>query len=145
MLNKIDIKMIDGFGYGPNDEVNFDQIPLIDGNPISLKGKFTNQTITHSGGTLNVDLDNGRIISVLLEGNSDGLSLSGIQTVDQFSIILEQDSTGGRTFNWPSNFLWQHGVELSLSEDPNVKDVFQCFTVDGGNEWFVTLIGAEFS
>jgi len=61
------------------------------------------------------------------------------------SIILRQDSTGGRTLAWPGAVKWAGGAPPSLTSAADAIDVYALITRDGGETWLGFPGGQDFS
>ena len=57
------------------------------------------------------------------------------------TLYIKQDSTGGRSFTWPSNIKWDQGVTPTISSVANAVDVFVLQTLDGGTNWYGFVSG----
>lgn len=56
-----------------------------------------------------------------------------------FRMVILQDSTGGRSVNWPGNVEWYLGQAPNLNDAPFGKTIVDFITTDGGNSY----IGSE--
>jgi hypothetical protein len=81
--------------------------------------------------TIDIDWDAGNTQTVTLGGNRT-LALSDGRAGGEYSLILKQDSTGGRTVVWPSDIKWPSGVAPTLSSDPSAIDIVR-FLYDGSD------------
>jgi hypothetical protein len=82
--------------------------------------------------------------NLTLEGD---VTLSFINAVadppgNSFSLVIEQDATGGRSISWPSSVEWDGGSSPSLSTAAGDKHLLSFLTTDGGSTW-VGLVSAE--
>lgn len=61
--------------------------------------------------------------------------------LSQVVLFLRQDGTGGRTWSFPSSFIWAGGAVPTFSTDGGDIDIVTALTFDGGVEWFAWLNG----
>ncbi|KAA8734912.1 hypothetical protein F4V57_03905 [Acinetobacter qingfengensis] len=55
------------------------------------------------------------------------------------NLLLKQDAVGNRKVTWASNIKWSQGRQPVLSFDPNVTDIINLFTTDGGQSWYGSM------
>jgi len=84
-------------------------------------------------------------------GNHQRLILTGdrnmatpINPVDGQQLVIQvvQDAVGGRTLNWSTAFLFQNGLQPSLSTVANAVDLFLCFYDASTTKWIVAQAGS---
>ena len=115
----------------------------IAGLPVLAFGDLagTNNFGTIYSNALNSDTAVNAVITTRFVGN---VTISGMPTVragTQFSMIVTQDATGGRTLTLPSG-VKKPGGALALSTAANAVDIL-VFFYDGTN-WYATLAGKAF-
>lgn len=75
------------------------------------------------------------------------ITLSGYQTspfkTEKFWLFLEQQN-GAHKVDWPENIKWNMGHKPILSNQKNQIDMFEFVSIDRGNTWFGSFIGAGF-
>lgn len=54
---------------------------------------------------------------------------------NSFTLIIQQDSTGGHSITWPSSVEWDNGTAPSLTTAANDKHVLGFLSSDGGATW----------
>lgn len=94
-----------------------------------------------SSGTLTLDLSTGRFFNVSLNANVTTLTISNVPSSVMTSIrlALTQDSTGGRTFAWPSSV---KTVQTPIVfKTASYTSIFDLYTTDGGTTWFLNQVG----
>ncbi len=102
----------------------------------------TNATAT---GATTLNLANGNVFNLTLSGNVT-FTFSGATSgkACAFSIYLKQDGTGSRTVTWPAAAKWSGGAP-TLSTAANALDIVVFESLDGGTNWFGSLVGTNFS
>ena len=93
-----------------------------------------------AGATYTVDLSQSNVFEVQLNNNTT-FSFSNPPTsgtLQTITIILKQDSVGGRTATWPSSVRWSNGSAPVLTTNPYYYDVVSFITFNGGT----TYLGA---
>jgi hypothetical protein len=88
-------------------------------------------TVDADGPTVTLDLGVSNWHAVVLGGNRT-LAVSRPAVDQQFSVILQQDGTGGRTVTWWSGILWPGGTAPPLSGAAGKRDVFTFRCVSAG-------------
>ena len=94
-----------------------------------------------SSGTLTLDLSTGRFFNVSLTANVTTLTISNVPSSVMTSIrlVLTQDSTGGRSFLWPSSVKSARTpITYRLA---GFTSIFDLYTTDGGTTWFLNQVG----
>jgi hypothetical protein len=108
----------------------------------------TSPTPVISAGVLNLDLDTGSVFEVLLTANVTSLTLANPPATGRAgsaTLILKQDSTGGRTLTWPSSVRWAGGTAPVITPAANAVDVYAFVTRNAGVTWFGFPGGQGFS
>ncbi len=103
----------------------------------NFKGYGEATVVGSSGSAYTVDLSAANTFEVTLTANCtftfSNPAASGKAT--PFTVILKQDSIGGRTATWPSSVVWQ-GAAPTLSTAPYSIDVITFLTQDAGTTYF---------
>jgi hypothetical protein len=105
-------------------------------------------TASISAGTLVLDLESGNVFEVALTQNVTALVLANPPAADRAgccSLIVRQDSTGGRSFAWHDSIKWPGGAPPAITSAAHSVDVFSLITRDGGVTWYGFLGGQDFS
>lgn len=99
--------------------------------------------VASSGATLSLDLANGNGQWIVLDDDCE-FAFSAVTSgkLCSFTLILEQDATGGRTVTWPASVFWPDDIEPVLSTDPGAVDTLAFLTKDGGTVWLGRFAGA---
>lgn len=107
-------------------------------------GQETLSTASASGATT-LDLTNGNVFNITLTADST-FTFSGATSgrACSFSLYLRQDGTGGHTTTWPASVKWSGGAP-TLTTTSNAVDILVFESLDGGTNWFGSLVGADFS
>jgi hypothetical protein len=92
-------------------------------------GAVTGQTLTY-GATINWNQAAGTLATVTLTGASATFANPTGAVLGTQALIVFQDSTGGRTITWGSNFQWAAGTAPVLSTAAGAKDLIT-FLYDG--------------
>jgi len=123
-----------------------DKIDVGDAALATKGGVEALQTISSTTGTT-LNLNNANVFAVTLSVASTTLSVSNATAgkACSLAIYLIQDSTGGRTVAWPNGTKWPDATPPTLSTDANAVDIVVLESIDGGNSWYGTLVGAHFS
>jgi hypothetical protein len=131
----------------------------LDGRAIDMQGQvlarpeirdFSETTATPvvSGGTLTLDLEGASVFDAILSADVTTLMLANPPPANKAgsaTLILRQDSVGGRTVIWPDAIRWPGGTPPDTSAVANAVDVLTFVTVDGGTTWYGFLGGKGFS
>lgn len=106
-------------------------------------GQETVSTLNGIGVTT-LNLANGNIFNVTLTGNTT-FTFSGATAgkACSFSLYRTQDATGSRTVTWPAGVRWS-GSAPTLTTTANSVDILVFETIDGGTNWYGSLVGANF-
>lgn len=87
---------------------------------------------------ITIDLDAGSVFVCELNDDVTDVIISNaasVGRVSSFTLVLIQDSTGGRGVTWPASILWSNGETPELPSGVGEDIVFVFFTVDGGTTW----------
>lgn len=96
---------------------------------LDIFGAFYSQLVTVSGST--IDWNAGNVQSLALTSNPTLVFTNG-HAGGEYKIILNQDSTGGRTVGWPGDVKWLLGGAPTLATSSNGTDIIK-FIYDGTN------------
>jgi len=124
----------------PTGGVAGQQITKIDATDYNV-GWASGQEATHivasSGATQIIDVSTASVFDITLTANCT-LTFSGATSGRScgFTLLLRQDSTGGRTVTWPGAISWPGGTMPSIPMTANLALIFVFFTSDGGASWF---------
>ena len=97
------------------------------------------QTVTVTGSSTVIDLNDGRSIAVNLEENTT-ITITGATQADECLLFVSQTGSPVKELSI-TNGMWTYGVPESLTEDG--MSVLQLFTTNYGAEWFCLMIGQE--
>ena len=100
------------------------------------------QTVTGTG-TAAFDMAAGNVGVMSMTGNVTLFQMANVAaagSAHSFTLVVHQDSTL-RTFAWPSNFKWTNGSPEMLVASKTY--IFTGFTVDGGTNWYCSVVGKE--
>jgi len=112
------------------------------GGYTTFSGAYTEAVTINlsAGATYSVDLSASNVFEVQLNNNTTftfiNPPVSG--TLQTITIVLKQDSVGGRTATWPSSVRWSSGLAPVLTTNPYYYDVVSFITFNGGT----TYLGA---
>lgn len=96
----------------------------------SATANVQTQTLTITGGATTWNLANGPIAFVTA---NQPFSVSTTNLlIGTYILHVIQDSTGGRSITWGSNFKWTAGVKPPAGTNPGQRDIYT-FTSDGTN------------
>jgi hypothetical protein len=92
----------------------------------AMYSRLANNTDTS---TVTIDWNVGNVQQLALTTNST-LAFSNGKAGGEYSLILNQDGTGGRTVAWPSSVKWPGGTPPNLTSSASSTDIFK-FVFDG--------------
>ncbi|MBX4192199.1 hypothetical protein KW798_01810 [Candidatus Parcubacteria bacterium] len=95
---------------------------------LDVSGSIYSRMVTASSSAINWDLGNVQTLELT---SSPTLGFSNAEAGGEYTLILKQDSTGGRTVTWPGTVIWSGG-EPTLTPDEDAVDLFR-FVYDGSN------------
>lgn len=112
----------------------------------NLGGQETVANVTAASSTT-LNLTNGNVFYLTMSASVTTLTLSGATSgkACSMAIYIQQDATGGRSIAWPSNVKWASGASPTLSTAANALDIVVLESVDGGSNWYGSLVGTAFS
>lgn len=110
------------------------------------QGGLENVSTQNANGSFAINLANGNVFVLTLTGATT-LSVSGAtnQKACSFTLYLKQDGTGNRAVTWPNGTRWAGGAAPTLSTAANAVDILVFESVDGGSNWYGSLVGTNFS
>lgn len=94
-----------------------------------------------SANAVTIDLALGGIFELTLTSNVTTVTMSGVTNGDAnfFTLRIEQDGTGGRTFTPPASWKYSGGAYV-VSAGLNKADLLQGITYDDGTTWQVSFL-----
>jgi hypothetical protein len=112
----------------------------------NLGGQETVSNVTASASTT-LSLSNGNVFYLTMAASITSLTISGATSgkACSFALYAKQDSTGSRTITWPSSVKWASGSAPTLSTAANALDILVFESVDGGTNWYGSLVGTAFA
>ncbi len=108
-------------------------------------GSETVSTNATASGSVTLNLTNGNVFNITTTGNVT-FTFSGATSgrACSFALYLRQDATGNRTVSWPASVRWSGGAPARTTSASAV-DIFVFESIDGGTNWYGSLVGANFS
>lgn len=90
---------------------------------LSVVGSIYSVQYNHgnSGSSFTIDWNNGNTQHVILTANAT-ITFSNGQPGGRYTLILKQDSVGGRTVTWPTNVRWADNTAPILTTTANKTD-----------------------
>ncbi len=122
---------------------------LQDNELIRAKLRDYSETVsspTISAGTLVLNLETSNIFTVSLNAAITTLTISNPPASGSggsFTLIFTADGTA-RAVTWPAAIKWANGTAPALTSTSGKKDVFSCFSTDGGTTWLGFAGGQNF-
>ena len=122
---------------------------LQDNELIRAKIRDYSETVsspTISAGTLVLNLETSNIFTVSLNAAITTLTISNPPASGSggsFTLIFTADGTV-RSVTWPAAIKWANGTAPALTSTSGKKDVFSCFSTDGGTTWMGFAGGQNF-
>lgn len=136
-----------------NATSKWNNIPVYGFAAMAKYGGRESVATANATGATTLNLVNGNIFNITLTGNAT-LTFAGATNGEgcSFSLYLKQDGTGSRTVTWPAGtgttasprVLWSGGAP-ALSTGANAVDVMVFESIDGGANWYGSLVGTNFS
>jgi len=115
-----------------------------------LKSPLLNQChlyfndIGEISGSYQISTTGGNTQKITLIGNVSLTILSNVNTSNAFEItLLVEQSSGGNTITFPSNFKTSSHLAISFSSNAGAIDILKFLTYDGGETWIVYKIAAD--
>ena len=109
---------------------------------IEAYGENVNAIGSTGGGTLDIDLANGNVVTATVDTSANTFTFSNPPTSGKcgsFTLILTNG--GSQTVNWPAAVDWAGGTAPTLTTAG--IDVLTFTTVDAGTIWYGFLAGAD--
>jgi hypothetical protein len=119
--------------------------PVIGLAALATKGGQETVSTANATGATTLNLNNGNVFNITLTGNAT-FTFSGATNgkACSFSLYLKQDGTGNRTATWPASVKWSGGAP-TISTSANAVDILVFESLDGGTNWYGSLVGTSFS
>lgn len=99
-------------------------------------------------GATTIDLTAANVHEHTLTGNVSYTfsgETGGSHPGNSFTLIVQQDGTGGHTITWPTEVQWASGTAPSLSTGANDKHMLGFVSSDGGTTWIGIPTAQEIS
>lgn len=111
---------------------------------LANRGGVETVATANATGATTLNLVNGNVFNVTLTGNAT-FTFAGATNgkACSFTLYLKQDGTGSRTVTWPGGAKWSGGAP-TLSTAANATDIVVFESIDGGTNWFGSLVGTNF-
>ena len=109
---------------------------------IEAYGENVNAIGSTGGGTQDIDLANGNVVTATVDTSANTFTFSNPPTSGKcgsFTLILTNG--GSQTVNWPAAVDWAGGTAPTLTTAG--IDVLTFTTVDAGTIWYGFLAGAD--
>lgn len=108
-------------------------------------GQETVSAVTSTASTT-LNLTNGNVFNVTLAVATTTFTFSGATSgkACSFAVYLKQDASGNRAVEWPGGVKWSGGAP-TLSTSANAIDVVVFESLDGGTNWYGSLVGVAFA
>lgn len=91
-------------------------------NNITAKQIYSPMVVKGNSGTsMTIDWNDGSVQHVTLTGNCT-FTFSNGQSGGRYTLLLKQDTTGGRTVTWPSSVRWPGATAPTLSASSSATD-----------------------
>lgn len=105
-------------------------------------GKETISAHGNMGSTETFNLVNGNVHTGTLDADCT-VTFSGatVSKACSFTILLEQDGTGGWLVTWPGSVVWPDTAPV-LSTTPGDVDIVTFLSIDGGSIWYGVAVGS---
>ena len=111
---------------------------------IEAYGENVNAIGSTGGGTQDIDLANGNVVTATVDTSANTFTFSNPPTSGKcgsFTLILTNG--GSQTVNWPAAVDWAGGTAPTLTTSG--VDVLTFTTVDGGTIWYGFAAGLDMS
>lgn len=83
-----------------------------------------------TGTTTEINWNNGNIAKFTFDGDDEILEFIDSNGGSELTLMVVQDSVGGRTLTFPANVKWKGGIAPTLSTTPDSVDIIK-FIFDG--------------
>lgn len=121
--------------------VNLEDKQLIRAN-LKDYGEITNAIGSIGGGTQDIDLTAGNVVSGTVDTSTTTFTFSNPTASDEgcsFTLVLTNG--GSQTVNWPASVDWAGGAAPSLTASG--VDILEFFTINGGTIWYGFAAGLD--
>jgi hypothetical protein len=90
---------------------------------------------------ITLDLSSFEYFEVVLTDNVSTVTITNVVSgkVNYFSLMVEQDGVGGRTFTTPGTWVYPGGVPYTVSSGIGAIDTLRGVSYDDGTTWLVTF------
>lgn len=128
-----------------NATSKWNNTPIIGLAALASKGGQETVSTANASGATTLNLNNGNVFNITLTGNVT-FTFSGATNgkACSFSLYLKQDATGSRTVTWPGSVNWSGGAP-TISTGANQVDILVFESLDGGTNWYGSLVGTNFA
>jgi hypothetical protein len=129
------------YWYDYVDE-QFEFCPSNSGSPIPLGTEQVNALGDLGGGTDDIDLEDGTVVTATVSTSEETFTFSNPKAsglVSNFTIILTNG--GSQTVNWPASVDWAGGAAPTLTASG--VDILEFISVDGGTIWHGMVSSAD--
>lgn len=92
------------------------------------------RTITSTGSSETLNLNEGNIFDLTLDAATVSLSVTNAVAGSSITVVVRQDSTGGRLATWWSGITWEADEAPTLPAGPN-KYLYVILTTLNGSTW----------
>lgn len=89
---------------------------------VVAKGYSETTTVLGDASTITMDVSAAVVFKVTLAGTPRTLAVTNAVSGAKFELYIKQDATGGRTINFPGNFLFNNSTTPTLSTAANAVD-----------------------
>ena len=96
---------------------------------LDVNGAMYSRLVTASSTTIDWNAAN---VQTMTLSSSPTLTFSNGHAGGEYTLILNQDSTGGRSVTWPASVIWSEGDRPSLTTDASAIDMVK-FVYNGTN------------
>lgn len=122
-------------------------IPATGKVALASNGGVENVSTITSTASTTLNLANGNVFSVTLNVATTTFTFSGATSgkACSFAIYLKQNATGNRAVTWPASAKWAGGTAPTISTAANAVDIVVFESIDGGTNWYGSLVGNAFA
>ena len=122
-----------GTAAAKNIGTSGDAVPLLNTANTFSKAQTFDPVVLEDGPTIEWDWSKGPIARVTLAGDRTLAAPTNLGTkAGTWSVFVKQDGVGTRLLSYDAAYLFQFGVDPTLSTDPDALDIL-VFTYDGQN------------
>ncbi len=122
-------------------------IPATGKVALASNGGVENVSTITSTASTTLNLANGNVFNVTLNVATTTFTFSGATSgkACSFAIYLKQNATGNRAVTWPASAKWAGGTAPTISTAANAVDIVVFESIDGGTNWYGSLVGNAFA